>query len=88
MASKILGSITQMDVATLTYRATSGLNECLYLAANEPSLGLYRIQEHVQSSVPRVVEQRQNLQQVATSSIANNVYYYKLPVNCTLPVDV
>lgn len=64
MASKILDSITQTDVSTLAYRTTSGLNECLFLAANEPSLGLYRIQEHVQNFVPKVVEQRQNLQQV------------------------
>ncbi len=64
-ASKLFDSITQSDVPTLSYRTTNGLNECLYLAANEPSLGLYRIQEHVQLSVPRVVELKQHLQSVS-----------------------
>lgn len=63
--SKLLGSLTQADVPTLSYRVTNGLNECIFLAANEPSLGLYRLQEHIQGEVPKVVESRQNLQQVA-----------------------
>jgi len=70
MASKILNSLTQSDVPTLSYRATVGLNECLYLAANEPSLGMYRIQEHIQGVIPRVVELKQNLQSVKTKFLA------------------
>ncbi len=62
--AKLLGSITQADVSTLSYRVTNGLNECVYLVANEPSLGMHRIQEHVQIAVPKAVELRLNLQQV------------------------
>ncbi len=62
--AKLLESITQTDVSTLSYRVTNGLNECMYLGANEPSVGMYRIQEYVQNTVPKVVEWRQNLEQV------------------------
>ena len=49
------------NLATRTYRVVSGFNEALYLVANEPSLGMYRIQEHVAVNIPRVVEQKQML---------------------------
>jgi hypothetical protein len=34
---------------------TTGLAETLHVLANEPSLGLYRLEEHVQRSVPQLV---------------------------------
>lgn len=55
----------QTDLPTRVFRVTSGFNESLYLAANEPSLGMYRIQEHVQSNIPKVVDQKQQLQEVS-----------------------
>lgn len=63
MASKLLVGL-QGDLPTRSYRVANGFNDSLYLAANEPSLGLYRIQEHVQGSVPKAVEQKQNLHEV------------------------
>ncbi|KRY34363.1 Protein MEF2BNB [Trichinella spiralis] len=32
------------------------LSECLYMVAHEPTLGLYRIEEHIRKSVPALVE--------------------------------
>lgn len=49
------------NLATRTYRVVTGFNEALYLVANEPSLGMYRIQEHVAVNIPKVVEQKQTL---------------------------
>ncbi|XP_039267043.2 BLOC-1-related complex subunit 8-like [Styela clava] len=36
-------------------RASVGVNETVHMIANEPSLGLYRIQQHVKKTLPRVV---------------------------------
>ncbi len=63
MAGKLLESL-QTDLSTRMYRVTNGFNEALYLVANEPSLGMYRIQEHIQTAIPKVVEQKQTLLQV------------------------
>lgn len=61
--AKLMESL-QTDLSTRVYRVTNGFNEALYLIANEPSLGMYRIQEHIQNTVPKVIEQRQALSQV------------------------
>lgn len=63
MAGRIIESLST-DLSTRVYRVTNGFNEALYLVTNEPSLGMFRLQEHVQLTVPKVVEQRQALQQV------------------------
>lgn len=69
MASKLIESF-QTDLPTRVYRVANGFNEALYLAANEPSLGMYRIQEHTQISVPRVVDQKQTLALVSGSGLS------------------
>ena len=61
--SKIVESF-QADLPTRIFRVTNGFNESVYLAANEPSLGMYRLQEHIQTNVPKVVSQKQNLEKV------------------------
>lgn len=53
-----MAKLLQTDLHTRMYRATSAFNEAYYLAANEPSLGMFRIQEHVNLTVPKIVEQR------------------------------
>lgn len=63
MAGKLIESL-QTDMSTRVYRVTNGFNEALYLTANEPSLGMYRLQEHIQLTIPKVVEQKQALAQV------------------------
>ena len=52
----------EIDLSTRMYRVTNNFNEALYVSANEPSLGMYRIQEHVAVTVPKIVEQKQVLQ--------------------------
>ena len=56
-----MAKILDTDLATRSYRFATGFNEALYLAANEPSLGMYRIQEHIAVTVPKVVEHKQAL---------------------------
>jgi len=36
-------------------RACGGLTDCAHTLANEPSLGLYYVMEHIQRSVPALV---------------------------------
>ena len=43
---------------------STGINESLMTAANEPSLGLYRLQEHVIGTVPKLVRERQSVESV------------------------
>ncbi|XP_062507729.1 BLOC-1-related complex subunit 8 homolog [Corticium candelabrum] len=45
-------------------KVTDKLSECLHLAANEPSLGLYRLQEHVRRAVPDSVERKRQLKNI------------------------
>ena len=59
-----MAKFMEPDLSTRMYRVSNGFNESLYLAANEPSLGLYRLQEHVQLTVPRIAEQKQGLQEI------------------------
>ncbi|KRX75530.1 Protein MEF2BNB -like protein, partial [Trichinella sp. T6] len=40
------------------------LSECLYMVAHEPTLGLYRIEEHIRKSVPALVEMQQKIQKM------------------------
>lgn len=62
--SKVVESF-RTDLPTRTFRVTNGFNEAIYLAANEPSLGMYRLQEHIQTNVPKLVMQKQALQGVS-----------------------
>lgn len=58
-----VAKLLEPELSTRMYRVSSAFNEALYSAANEPSLGMYRIQEHVAVAVPRLVEQKQSLQE-------------------------
>lgn len=78
--SKIVESF-QADLATRVFRVTSGFNESVYLAANEPSLGMYRLQEHIQTTVPKVVNQKQTLQGV---SVRDSVACFILALHCLI----
>ncbi len=44
--------------ALLIESVSIGISESLHILANEPSLGLYRLQEHVHRSVPEIVEKK------------------------------
>ena len=43
------------------------LSETVHLMLNDPSMGLYRIQEHVKRSVPTLVEKKVELQNLQTN---------------------
>nr|CAB3226086.1 protein MEF2BNB homolog [Phallusia mammillata] len=37
-------------------RCCDGINKTIHLIANEPSMGLYRIQQHIHKALPKCVE--------------------------------
>jgi len=49
-------SLILTDVESKSRRFTASLNESLYEVSNEPSIGFYRIQEHVRKSIPITIE--------------------------------
>ena len=49
------------DVQTSIRKVVNNFNTTIYSLANEPSLGMYRIQEHISVAVPRVLGQKQTL---------------------------
>ena len=51
-----------MDAATAD-KACSGVTECFHTLANEPSLGLYYVMEHIQRSTPALVADKTSLRQ-------------------------
>lgn len=48
----------QQDLKTLTLTVTDNFEDALYMAANEPSIGLYRIYEHIGKTVPAFVNKK------------------------------
>ena len=42
-------------------KLTAGLTECVHTLANEPSLGLYYVCEHIQRAVPALVGHKQEV---------------------------
>jgi len=44
-------------------RANKDISEYLHLLANEPSIGLYHVQEHIRRSVPKLVQMKTDLKQ-------------------------
>ncbi|XP_005999488.1 BLOC-1-related complex subunit 8 isoform X2 [Latimeria chalumnae] len=43
-------------------RVTDKFTESMYVLANEPSLALYRLQEHVRRSLPELVQHKTDMQ--------------------------
>ncbi len=56
-----MARLVETDLSTRIYRVSSGLNESLSTIANEPSVGMYRIQENVLGVVPKLIEDEQTL---------------------------
>jgi len=54
------------DVEAKANIFTNSLNDCLYEVTNEPSMGFYRIQEHVRKSVSTVIEKSNELNTFCT----------------------
>ena len=62
--SNTMARFVETDVSTRIFRVSTGINEAISTAANEPSLGMYRLQEHVLSSVPKLVNERQTMEDI------------------------
>ena len=58
-----MARFVETDVSTRVYRLSSGINEAITLAANEPSLGLFRVQEHAVQTIPKLVEENKVLEE-------------------------
>ena len=56
------------DLSTRAERLTKCINDFASQIANEPSLGLYRINEHVHVTVPRIRDQEKKLSAVHQST--------------------
>ena len=49
------------DLEVKCKRCCDGINKTLHIIANEPSLGLYRIQQHVRKTLPKLNSSAQSL---------------------------
>ncbi|XP_076818673.1 BLOC-1-related complex subunit 8-like [Clavelina lepadiformis] len=48
-------SIPHRELDVKAKRGCDGINKSVHIIANEPSLGLYRIQQHARKTLPKVV---------------------------------
>lgn len=51
------------NLAVKVKKACNGMNETIHMIANDPSLGLYRVQQHVKKSLPKVVDANNELKE-------------------------
>ncbi|XP_037530739.1 BLOC-1-related complex subunit 8 [Nematolebias whitei] len=74
-------------------RVSDKFTESMYVLANEPSVALYRLQEHVRRSLPELVQHKTNMQSweeqsqgaiytveyacSAVKSMTNSILYFK-----------
>ncbi|MBN3309765.1 BLOC-1-related complex subunit 8 isoform X3 [Amia ocellicauda] len=74
-------------------RVTDKFTESMYVLANEPSVALYRLQEHVRRSLPELVQHKTDMQSweeqsqgaiytveyacSAVKSMTNSSFYFK-----------
>lgn len=54
----------EVEAKAKVTKICSKLNEAIYVGANEPSLGMYRLQEHVRFSVPKLTRCQRELQNI------------------------
>ena len=54
----------ELEAKTKAGKICSKLNEAIYIAANEPSLGMYRVQEHVRFSIPKLARCQREFQNI------------------------
>ncbi|PIK54431.1 hypothetical protein BSL78_08644 [Apostichopus japonicus] len=53
-----------LELDTKVKRVTDKFSECIHIVANEPSLGLFRIQEHVRKTLPQLAHTKVELAQL------------------------
>ena len=54
----------EIEAKAKTAKICNKLNEAIYIAANEPSLGMYRVQEHVRFSIPKIARCQREFQNI------------------------
>lgn len=64
VSSEMFSENTNPELDTKVKRVTERLSENLHIVANEPSLALYRIEEHVRKSLPQLVEERHRVDDI------------------------
>ncbi|XP_069784667.1 BLOC-1-related complex subunit 8 isoform X5 [Narcine bancroftii] len=58
------GVIAKGQGSTATFGNGDKFTESMYFLANEPSVALYRLQEHVRRSLPELVQHKTDMQSV------------------------
>jgi len=54
------------ELAKKTLKFTNNMSQLMNIISNEPSLGLYRIQEHIRKSIPKLENQTKKLEDCST----------------------
>ncbi|XP_078451719.1 BLOC-1-related complex subunit 8 isoform X3 [Lampetra fluviatilis] len=52
----------EVDMENKAKRVSDKLTDSMYILANEPSVALFRLQEHVRKSLPELVEHKVDMQ--------------------------
>lgn len=52
----------ELEAKAKTTKVCQKLNEAIYIGANEPSLGMYRVQEHVRFTIPKLARCQREFQ--------------------------
>ena len=53
--------VSYRELEVKSKRCCDGVNKTLHIIVNEPSLGLYRIQQHVRKTIPKVTNCSQSV---------------------------
>ncbi|XP_055514646.1 BLOC-1-related complex subunit 8 isoform X2 [Leucoraja erinacea] len=88
-----VGDMEEPELQLRVRRVTDKFTESMYFLANEPSVALYRLQEHVRRSLPELVQHKTDMQGVeeqcqgaiytveyacsAVKSMSNSAAYFK-----------
>ena len=64
VSGSVFSENTNPELDLKVKRVTERLSENLHIVANEPSLALYRIQEHVRKSLPQLVDERHRVDDI------------------------
>ena len=59
----MLGGGSGTKEAAAAETVVTGVTDCMHTLANEPSLGLYFVMEHIQRSTPSLVDDKQQVAQ-------------------------
>ncbi|ETE61791.1 Protein MEF2BNB [Ophiophagus hannah] len=59
-------------------KVTDKFTESMYVLANEPSVALYRLQEHVRRSLPELAEHKEQQKEFERSFIYSPRYLYRI----------